>query len=99
MFESLVVYTALLFHCTLGLASAIEGVALIVGIVGVSSIAIFVCASSTVGAFDFFTGGITPQMIVDPAVAVIAFQASLSFCSSNPFCTPSMIAVIIGTAD
>lgn len=42
MFESLVVYTALLFHCTLGLASAIEGVALIVGIVGVSSIAIFV---------------------------------------------------------
>ena len=54
MFGSLVVYTALLFHCTLGLASAIAGVALIVGIVGVSSRAIFVCASSIVGAFDFF---------------------------------------------
>ena len=99
MFGSLVVYTALLSQGTLGFANAIFGVALIVGIVGVSSIAIFVCASSIVDAFDFFIGGTTPQMIVDPAVAVIAFQASLSFCSSNPFCTPSMIAVIIGTAD
>ena len=67
--------------------------------VGVSSIAIFVCASSIVDAFDFFIGGITPHIIVDPAVAVIAFTSSLSFCSSNPFCTPSMIAVIVGTAD
>lgn len=99
MFGSLVVYTALLFHCTLGLASAIDGVALIVGIVGVSSIAIFVCASSIVGAFDFFIGGVTPHIIVDPAVAVVALPASSSFCVSNPFCTPSMIAVIIGTAD
>ena len=38
-------------------------------------------------------------MIVDPAVAVVALTASSSFCVSNPFCTPSMIAVIIGTAD
>lgn len=101
MFGSLVVYTALLFHCTLGLANAIDGVALIIGTstfgVG-SSIAIFVCASSIVGAFDFFIGGI-PPIIVDPAVAVVALPASSSFCVSNPFCTPSMIAVIIGTAD
>ena len=67
--------------------------------VGVSSIAIFVCASSIVDAFDFFIGGITPHIIVDPAVAVVALPASSSFCVSNPFCTPSMIAVIIGTAD
>ena len=40
MFGSLVVYTALLFHCTLGLASAIEGVALIVGIVGVGVVGV-----------------------------------------------------------
>jgi len=38
-------------------------------------------------------------MIVDPAVAVIALPSSSSFCLSNPFCTPSMIAVIVGTAD
>lgn len=52
--------------------------------VGVSSIAIFVCASSIVDAFDFlfdgFTGGITPHIIVDPAVAMVALPASSSFC-------------------
>jgi len=70
MFGSLVVYIALFSQGTLGLANAIFPVTLIVGIVGVSSIAIFVCASSIVDAFDFLPPQVFAHTTFDSPAAV-----------------------------